>query len=191
MSQVQDRPLHLYRPHWLVDRLQTILLSPRQIGQLHALSRSQPYWHYRDRVATPVELIKHQGWPDDMKVNTLADAVEGWPKELGGTLNGAKRARRQPVKQTTIDSALLDMAGNMMCIPDLAMVWYSTVVSIKSDAWERDPPTYAEVCNALGRSMSRDALDMGVEHLSELAVPDGDDIDLCRLDDYDGEVDFD
>ena len=118
-------------------------------GSVTLLSRSLPYWHSNDRIAIPLETLTHQGWPEDLKLNTLAAPVIDWPKEFGGTLCSTKRTRRATTTAANNESALTDLVGNMMAVPNLAMVWYSTVLSVKSDMGSADPPTLDEACRVL------------------------------------------
>lgn len=126
-------------------------------GSLTLLGHSLPYNYKLDRVMLPEEACRHQGWPSSCALNCSLLAVpvpgmtngsskkvltsmpppEDHPKKKARHSQGGA-GKRGPLPDP--GGKLVDMAGNMMCVPDFVAVWFVGALSINCCAWEHQLP---------------------------------------------------
>ena len=126
-------------------------------GGVCLLSGSLPYWFFADRVAVPLELLMHQGWnTDGLDVSKLAlpvPGMEGTPRiGEGQHPEPGNRRRRIPRSIPCPQAKTTDIAGNMMCVPDLLSIWHSANLSVNNGKFEFHAPSLAKLIEVLNSS---------------------------------------
>ena len=125
------------------------------------LANSLPFWHKRCRTVCPKENLRNQGFGNDVKTDGLAMPVEGLSMGFLQPSDDAeppgKRRRRMPNHPPSPDAAMVDLAGNMVCIPDYAAVWYCAVLACESSCFEHGPPSLAQASELLKAHRSPNA----------------------------------
>ena len=132
-------------------------------GSAVLMSSSCVYWHWADRTLCPYDYLRLQGWPDGLQLRDL-----GAPLVRPTTEALAAKRSRQDARSTA--SKVVDLAGNMMCIPDLAAVWYSCVLSCDDGTFDKPPPSYAEAKQLLSDHHTHEALDVPILYPHDMSV---------------------
>ena len=94
------------------------------------MSGSDFYWHWADRTLCPYEYLRLQGWPDKLRLEDLCKPIDR-----------ARTAKRPRTDVRALATKTIDLAGNMMCIPDLAAVWYSALLSCDDGTFNKPAPS--------------------------------------------------
>ena len=120
-------------------------------GLVTIMSNSLPYWHYGDRTTAPIELLYHQGYGHEIDVSTLAMPVPGLSYTLeegaehsmkqgdyvfGGNVWPLHKKRKRNNMPRTLpcpNSKVANLAGQAMCLPDIAAVWACVMLSLGCD----------------------------------------------------------
>jgi len=132
----------------------------KKSGTMTLMSKSVPYWFAKDRCICPEEALIHQGWTDTFQTEELTKPVPNWPEYL----LPMKSKKRLPIKRRgccdadsaqpvqkkaravnrcpAVGTALVDLAGNAMALPDLAILKYGLYLSGDNDLFENPPYTH-------------------------------------------------
>ena len=124
----------------------------RRDGTLTMLSKTLAYNYSRDRCATGVEMLMHQGWSSDINATDINARVPDWPDELRfyqskkkegddpSTSSAPPPKRRKTNRCPYSGTSLTDLAGNGMAIPDLSLVVNASFLSMRSNLFQNPPP---------------------------------------------------
>lgn len=165
----------------------------RQIksGSMVLLGNSQAYWYYADRTACPLELLRHQGWHSGLDIASIGNPVpgmEGCPLNVydmdpeGGDKKRCKPNRRTRTRRANAGNKACDLAGNMVCIPDFAAVWYSAALA-SSDKFQNPCPTYQQACALLGVREGNHVDEAVILNSDADNIPDVDNVEDISSDD--------
>ncbi len=145
-----DLPLDGPAPAWLVADVRQNIRRQRKDGSITMLSKSLAYLYSKDRCLCPEEMMLNQGWDDNFSCEDLTLRVEGWPEHLrrqerkkAATVHvadGPAAKRRTLTRIGYYSSALVDLAGNGMDLPDLSLMIKNSLISAESDLFENPPP---------------------------------------------------
>ena len=119
-------------------------------GVVTQMSKSLVYWHCKDRIHCPEEALIHQGWTDTFVTKGVTNPVPNWPEHLLSSKRGARvvsacdgqvagRRRRTVCRVADVGNAIVDLAGNAMSLPDLAIMKYGLYLAGANDMWEHPP----------------------------------------------------
>ena len=174
-------------------------------GQLVIIGCTLAYWHCEDRTATPVELLRYQGWGTDVDVSkcglpvpflekgkkkkTQVDPVE----EAAQDPETARKRRRKInfKKLPCPDAKVMEMAGQAMCLPDVLSVFYCMQLACDTGVFSKKAPDLPQIVELMGMSNPAQVFNQAqnVPVVVDLEANPGDLVNLFGLEeqDLDGE----
>ena len=119
-------------------------------GSMVMQTSSLPYWYRGDRVAMPIEFFSHNGYDiEELNVQDVNIMIPDWPADAAAGLEDDDPPGPSRKKQKTrvcktgrnglVSTKLVDLAANGMCLPDLMMIIYTSLLSAETDLWEHEP----------------------------------------------------
>ena len=123
--------------------------NARQIkdGSVCLLTGSLVYNYRLDRTLCPKEHLRLQGWGNDINTSMLAVPVDGLSASSmppSRVHPDARKRRKKAVRQVPCPNVkIVEMAGNMMCLPDVTSVFYAAMMAVPTGVFQNGPPALA------------------------------------------------
>ena len=127
------------------------------------LTSSRIYHYASDRCLVPEEHFAFQGWGRDIQIENVHRKVIGPVLEQGGDAPKRKKARTG-----NYGGKAVDLAGNGMTMPDLAMFLLPLLYSLDCDLYKDDCPWH-EVIPQLHSKGAKRAPDVEIDVDSSLS----------------------
>ena len=93
------------------------------------LSQSKVYVYGMERTLVPEEHFEQQGWfrPNLQRINWSVPGYTPKPRKAAPKPKPKAKAKANSHMRRATDTKMKDLAGNMMCVPDLSLIVAATV----------------------------------------------------------------